>query len=490
MAREHLDLAALEDLRESGDYEKIAAALSSDWHEAATFGDYAVRLRLLAAEIAGRDGRLGDMETMLAPYLKDVNHVPLGLAARALLMAAQFHYRRGEAQEALRLSLRANAIAAACEDDHAAAEAVQVEGQALWSLERWEEAAERFERTIALYAGQGRAYRLGLAHLCLGAVLNRMGKVEDARGALERGVKILLKFPDHYNLGVARVNVALALNATGEHETALRYLQFAYETFEHIQNKHFTYLTLNSIAATLICLKQLDKAEEYAARALEVGTATRSAHIASTYEIKARIYLRRREWERADRALHAALEIAEQANSRAQKAETLRTLGRLYLAQEFEEEAAKVLWQSLDIAQELQASLLALEVKSLLAQAVCATNPVEALKLIADVEAALAGRQLPELKKDALAARKRINALDREHYFILSDANMPLLADAKIVMLKWLWSRALYKARGNAREAAALLGVTPTYIRKLTKVIPRDLLRPGKKRSKRGGAGE
>ena len=89
MAREHLDLAALEDLRESGDYEKIAAALSGDWHEAATFGDYAVRLRLLAAEIAGRDGRLGDMETMLAPYLKDVNHVPLGLAARALLMAAQ-----------------------------------------------------------------------------------------------------------------------------------------------------------------------------------------------------------------------------------------------------------------------------------------------------------------------------------------------------------------------------------------------------------------
>jgi hypothetical protein len=51
--------------------------------------------------------------------------------------------------------------------------------------------------------------------------------------------------------------------------------------------------------------------------------------------------------------------------------------------------------------------------------------------------------------------------------------------------LKWLWARALHKARGNAREAASILDVTPTYIRKLTKVIPRDLLRPGKKRSKR-----
>ena len=30
-----------------------------------------------------------------------------------------------------------------------------------------------------------------------------------------------------------------------------------------------------------------------------------------------------------------------------------------------------------------------------------------------------------------------------------------------------------------------ILGVTPTYIRKLTKVIPRDLLRPGRKRPKK-----
>ena len=72
-----------------------------------------------------------------------------------------------------------------------------------------------------------------------------------------------------------------------------------------------------------------------------------------------------------------------------------------------------------------------------------------------------------------------------EQYFILSDAKIPLLADAKISLLKWLWARALHRARGNARDAASILGVTPTYIRKLTKVIPRNLLRPGKKRSKR-----
>ncbi|HSE97681.1 MAG TPA: hypothetical protein VLD57_05375, partial [Blastocatellia bacterium] len=232
-------------------------------------------------------------------------------------------------------------------------------------------------------------------------------------------------------------------------------------------------------------LKEYDRAESYVLRALEKGIAARSTQIASTYEIKARLHLARREWECAEKALQASLEIAEQANSFSQKAEARRTLGRFYLAQDRETEAASVLWHALDIAQNLSASLLEIEIKALLAQAICKTNPVEACRLLSDVDAAIGDRPLPELKKEALAARKRINSLDQEHYFILSDIKMPLLAEAKISLLKWLWARALYKARGNARDAAAILGVTPTYIRKLTKVIPRDLLRPGRKRPKK-----
>ena len=104
---------------------------------------------------------------------------------------------------------------------------------------------------------------------------------------------------------------------------------------------------------------------------------------------------------------------------------------------------------------------------------------------MSDVEASIESRPLGELRKEAQTARRRIISLDQEQYFILSDGKIPLLADAKISLLKWLWARALHRARGNARDAASILGVTPTYIRKLTKVIPRDLLRPGKKRSKR-----
>ena len=485
MPHKYTDVAALEELRESGDYDKIASLLGGGWQNDPEFDVDTVRIRILAAELAGRNGRLDEMEAAIAPYLEAIDRVPFGIAGRALLMTALYNYRRSEPSEALRLARLAQTIASAREDDLTRGEAVQLQGQALWSLERWDEAARCFEEAVEIYASGSRSYWLGVAYLCLGAVRNRMGDVEDARTTLERGIKILLKSHDEYNLAVARVNVALALNAIGEHETAQKYLLFAHDTFEQMGHEQYTYLTLNSISATLVSLKDYDRAEEYVARAIETGARVRSTQIASTYEIKARVHLARREWDKAHRALVTALEIAEQANSQSQKADVRRTLGRYYLSQDRDEDAAGVLWEALDLAQDLRATLLETEVKALLAQAICASNPVEACKLLSDVEASIGTRPLSELRREAQNARRRINALDQEQYFILSDVKIPLLADAKISLLKWLWARALHRARGNARDAASILGVTPTYIRKLTKVIPRDLLRPGKKRSKR-----
>ena len=485
MHHNYADVAALEELRESGDYDKISTLLGASWQSAPEFEEETVRLRLLASELAGRSGQLDEMETALAPYLEGVDRVPFALAARVLLMTAVYHYRRNEPSEALRLSFLAQTIAAVRDDDLTKGEAIQLQGQALWSLERWEEAARCFESAVEIYAAGSRSYWLGVAYLCLGAVRNRMGAVEDARTTLERGIKILLKSHDDYNLAVARVNVALALNVIGEHETAQKYLLFAHETFEQMGHEQYVYLTLNSIAATLVWLKEYDAADQYVARAIEMGARVRSTQIASTYEIKARVHLARREWGKAQRALATAMEIAEQANSQSQNADVRRTLGKYYLSQDRDEDAATVLWEALDIAHDLRASLLELEIKALLAQAICSNNPVEACKLLSDVESSLGSRPLAELRREAQAARRRINSLDQEQYFILSDAKIPLLADAKISLLKWLWARALHRARGNARDAASILGVTPTYIRKLTKVIPRDLLRPGKKRSKR-----
>ena len=103
MPHNFIDLATLEGLRESGDYDKIATLMTDDWQTSDEFDDDAIRLRILAAELAGRNGRLDEMESALAPYLEDVNRVPFGLVARVLLISATYHYRRNEPSEALRL---------------------------------------------------------------------------------------------------------------------------------------------------------------------------------------------------------------------------------------------------------------------------------------------------------------------------------------------------------------------------------------------------
>lgn len=484
MSDQVIEVAALEELREAGDFDKLGAILPDAWDRDDSFDPENIRHRLLAAELSGRAGRLDDMEAILAPYLDGVDRVPYGLASRVLLALGTFYYRKGEPSEALRLARLGETVAAARDEDFTRAEALQLAGQALWSLERWEEALEYLERTVAEYASQNRSYRLGLGYLCLGGVLNRSGRIEEARTALERSIKILLKCRDPYTLAVARVNVATPLNLMGGHETALDYLRFALEMFERVGHDQYTYLTLNAIAATLVQLREYDAAERHIVRALELGAETRTTQIAATYEIKARLHIARREYEAAQKALDASIEIAAQANSNLQRAEARRTQGRLLLAGRRDDEAAAVLWEALELARALEASLLEVEIKALLVQAICVTDPMDACDLLSSVETALKGRRLPELKKAAVTARRQIDSLDHEHFFVLSDSKVPLLADAKLALLKWLWARALHKARGNAREAARLLGVTPTYIRKLTKVIPRDLLRPGRKRSK------
>ena len=59
-----------------------------------------------------------------------------------------------------------------------------------------DEAARCFEEAVEIYASGSRTYWLGVAYLCLGAVRNRIGEVEEARTTLERGIKILLKSHD------------------------------------------------------------------------------------------------------------------------------------------------------------------------------------------------------------------------------------------------------------------------------------------------------
>jgi tetratricopeptide (TPR) repeat protein len=482
MPMKQVEAVVPEALRELGEYNKLITLLPKNWQSLPEFDYTSIGWRLLAAELAGRADRLSEMRFALTPYLHNIGKAPFAIAARVLLGCSEYHFQSQALYQALKSASLAQTAAQASEDDFAQAEAVHLEGKALLALERWDEAIERFEQAIALYCEQGRPYRLGLAYLDLGATFNRTGKAEEAHTTLERSIKLLSKSRDEISLALARLTVAESLNAIGEPETAYQYLLFALETFNKINSKYILQ-TLNDIAATLMLLKDFAGAESYINRALQLQTVSAASQIIVTYEIRARLHIAKYHFDFAEKDLQKALEFANRDSNYSHIAEIKRTFGRLRLTQKHHEEATLFFNQALEAAQAYKETLLELELKAWLAQAICEDNPVEAFKLVAEVETALEGRCLIELKRVMQSARKRLNALEQEHYFVLSDAKLPLLADARDAMLKWMWARSLYKAKGSSRKAAAILGVTPTYIRRLTKIIPRDLLKSKKKKT-------
>jgi tetratricopeptide (TPR) repeat protein len=483
MAQNQADASLLESLRESGDYRKLAELLPTTWKNAPEYNFEPIRLRLLASELAIRADKTDELKITLAPYLNDVDKTPFALAARVLLGCANYHLYCKNYRHALSVATQAEAAARARDDEWTQAEALHLKAQALNSLERWNEALKEIESAILLYTEQARIYRLGLAHLSLGLMLTRVGGVEEAHAALKKSVKLLSKCQDDHSLAQARLHLAKSLNLLGEPAPAYQQLLLAHEIFEKT-GTNFDYLTLNEIAATLISLKDYDEAQYFICRALKSCESV-SIICASAFEVKAEFHIARRECAEAREALNQSLEIATQIKDRLQEAQSKRTLGKLFLLGKHQQAAANILEQALDIACDLKEPLLVLEIKALMAQAICEANPTEALHLLSEVEAALEGRELMNLKRMAQEARKQIHALEQEHFFVLSDARLPQLSDARDAMLKWMWARSLFQAKGNAARAASIIGVTPTYIRKLTKEIPRDLLRPKKKRQKK-----
>ncbi|MEW6129159.1 MAG: hypothetical protein AB1757_19120 [Acidobacteriota bacterium] len=484
MAQNQADATLLESLRESGDYKKLAEFLPNSWRNSPEYNFEAIRLRLLAAELASRIEKPDELKTAMSPFLRNIDKAPFALAGRVLLGCANYYHYFKDYQQSLKFSSQAEAAAFARDDEWTQAEAHYLKTLALHELTDWDKSLVEIQEAILLFSEQARLYRLGLAYLTKGIILNRLGRIEEANTALFKSLKLLAKFPDYQSQAIARFHLAKTFSHQGEFSNAYQQLLFAHEIFETTGNE-YDYLTLTELVLMLTALKDFDEAKYFICRALNSSQANLSAG-AKAYAVKAEYHLARREFEEAGSAVRISLDYATQNKNKLQESEAKKIYGKICLSQKLYEDAARYLETALDLARELQEPLVIVETKALLAQAICEANPSEAFSLLSQVEAYLEGRELNVLKKIAQEGRKQINAIEQEHFFVLSDAHLPQLADAREAMLKWMWARSLFQAKGNAAKAASIIGVTPTYIRKLTKEIPRDLLRPKKKRTKKG----
>jgi hypothetical protein len=97
------ELKAMENLREDGDFEKLAKHVPTSWDGIDPHQPEGIQMRLLVAEVHGREGKLDQMALALEPYIDNLGEVPFALAARVLLMISVYRNRNWEHAEELRV---------------------------------------------------------------------------------------------------------------------------------------------------------------------------------------------------------------------------------------------------------------------------------------------------------------------------------------------------------------------------------------------------
>jgi tetratricopeptide (TPR) repeat protein len=228
-------------------------------------------------------------------------------------------------------------------------------------------------------------------------------------------------------------------------------------------------------------MKRRPEAAAYQSHALVAAARTEIESYCEFQELMAQAYLEAGDTEKAEAAVQLALEDARSSGTGLEQAEAERTAGRLYLLQEKHPEAIHSLRSALGHVLNAQHKMLELEIRALLALASLSTDPQAACDLLASVEVDARGLVLPEITAICRKVRNQLLAAG-DDLFVISSSELPTIAEARDRLITWLFTHALQKAEGRSRKTAEVLGVTPTYVRMICRLLGKGL--PPTRRSK------
>jgi tetratricopeptide (TPR) repeat protein len=212
------------------------------------------------------------------------------------------------------------------------------------------------------------------------------------------------------------------------------------------------------------------EAGTYFTRALDTVARMEVPLTSRFHDVTARVYLELGDLTQAEIAVQRAIESAEASGMTLDKARSGRIAGRLRLLQERHAEAIPTLRSALDYSIRAKQKVLELEIKALLALASVSTELLEATRLLTCVQAEMSDLSLPWIKAICAETRKRVQT-PRENVFVISDRELPTLGEGASRMKIWSWKQAVRKADGDTSEAAKIMDVSVSYIRKLGQSI-------------------
>ncbi|GBC78040.1 hypothetical protein HRbin08_01526 [bacterium HR08] len=428
------------------------------------------------AQVLIYKGELEEAGALLEAFEKQLTEANLKGAAEFGLAKAEWHYWRGEYEEAERQAQVVFGIYSLNRDRFGLARALYVLGRVHRRQGDYERARQEMLQALEeaeAVTDRPREFLFGLIMFNLGVIHYFLGNLARAEEELLAAIRALEEERGRY-YGNALNFYGTLLIGKGLYEEAARVIQSAYECLS--ESAFFDDLAhaTNNLAYACLRMGQFERASRLLHESLELRRRSKDiAGESATLELFGRLRFEQGQLEEAEQILRQAIELAELGKNPHEKAVALITLGRVLMAQGALDESQRALEEALDLAMQLKNKSLQAESHAYLAELwVHRGNGMQALEHLRRTKAFINGHRDAYLRAqieriERLVQQHRIKA--EEGIFMIRGSFLPTWREAHEMLGRFLLAEALRHAGENQTKAAELLGVTKAYITMLRK---------------------
>lgn len=280
-----------------------------------------------------------------------------------LLNQLAWHTWRQDANQALRYSEQAFALAHEINYPKGIIQSLIRKGLSCLTFARYDEALSHFQTALRIMDDTGETGEKGFIHNRIGVVYYNLGDYNKALQEQLVCLEISQETQDKRLESRALNSIGIISNALERFEEALEYYQRSMTLAEEINDLQLQAFALNNMGTVYDSLKHYDKALENYRKSIEINEklgndTARAIGISNMGDA----YRLMKDYPQALKYYQEALAIDRQRGTKSSEAHVLHSLGELYLEQKDTEQALHYLTAALELSQQIKNKHLVFEV--------------------------------------------------------------------------------------------------------------------------------
>ncbi|MDG6219881.1 MAG: tetratricopeptide repeat protein [Candidatus Thermoplasmatota archaeon] len=250
---------------------------------------------------AVRDAKTSSMPVMEAKAYRGLGHI---------------HREMNDWEEALRWFEKALEHSTNIGDNIGKVDSLRGMGRVYWNLGNFDRAKEVYENAMDSAEKLNDKEVLGITYIDMGNVHNEKGDLDRAEKYYLKAIPLLEDKKNFEELARAYNNVGDIMLQRKEWKKSLDYFQRCKQEAEKILNDRMTAWSFFNMAEAHLNLEKLDLAIENINHSLPLLRVSNDARgITSALKLLGEVYVKKKDWEKADESFSESLEHAERTNS-------------------------------------------------------------------------------------------------------------------------------------------------------------------------------